>query len=188
MKQKYLTNLIMESSHWISRMNSGIKNVCIIVLASVVIGTGIYGCKKEEPQQEEISTPVSIPLEEQTRDVPDQTESADKIQLDKGVELTKWAEGKSLADFIATALRAYTAENTSNGDYENITVQKLFATPEDLQGHFFNIEHITLSNVSFDETRTGNLLHYTITVNRPDESWKIKSFQLLHTRQWIQTP
>lgn len=188
MKQKYLTNLIMESSHWISRMNSGIKNVCIIVLASVVIGTGIYGCKKEEPQQEEISTPVSIPLEEQTRDVPDQAESADKIQLDNSVELTKWAEGKSLADFIATALRAYTAENTSNGDYENITVQKLSDSPDDLQGFYFDINNLHLSDVSFDSSRTEHPLRYTITVTRPDDSWKIKSFKLLHTGQWIQTP
>ena len=188
MKQKYLTNLIMESSHWISRMNSGIKNVCIIVLASAVIGTGIYGCKKAEPQQEEISTLVSIPLEELPRDVPSQTESSEEIQADNSIELAKWAEGKSLALMIATALRTYAAESGTNGDYDNITVQKLFSTPDDLQGHFFNIEHMTLSNVSFDETRTGNLLHYTITVNRPDDTWKIKSLQLLHTNQWIQTP
>ena len=188
MKQKYITNLIIESFQRFSGMKSGIKNVCIIVLASVVIGIGICGCKKDEPQQEEISAPGSVPLEEQTQDVQDQAESAKEIQLDNSIELAKWAEGKSLAGFIATALRAYVAENDMNIDYENITVQKLFDTPDDLQGYYFNINNFQLSDVSFDPSRSKDPLHYTITINRPDESWKIKSLQLLHTNKWIQTP
>lgn len=180
MKQKYPTN-----------SKSSIKKVCIIVLASVVIGIGIYGCKKEEPQQEEISPPVAvpaIPIEQQPPGEQAQAESAEETQADNSIELAKWAEGKAGATTIATALRAYAAENTSKGNYNNITTEKLFSNPADLRGKYFNINNYELSNVSFDVTRTGHPLHYTITVKQPDDNWKIKSFQLLHTGQWIQTP
>jgi len=177
MKQKYLNNL-----------KSGIKNICIIVLASVVIGIGTYSCKKEEPQQEEISPPVSTPLEQQSPGEQAQAEPTEEIQAENSIELAKWAEGKACATTIATALRAYAAENGTNGDYNNIAIEKLGLTPADLRGKYFNINNFELSDVSFDETRTGHPLHYTVTINRPDDSWKIKSFQLLHTRQWIQKP
>jgi hypothetical protein len=177
MKQKYPTN-----------SKSDMKNVCIIILACMVIGIGFYGCKKEEPQQEEISPPVSTSLEEQAPAEQAQAEPAEEIQAVNSIELAKWAEGKAVATTIATALRAYAAENGTNGDYDNIAIEKLGLTSADLLGKYFNIKNCKLSNVSFDETRIGHPLHYTITVTRPDDSWKIKSFQLLHTGQWIKTP
>ena len=116
----------------------------------------------------------------------DKKESSEEIMTDNSIELEKWAEGKAGATTIATALRAYTAVNGTNGDYENITVQKLFDKPADLLSLHFNINNFELSNVSFDTTRTEHPLQYTITVTQPDNSWNIKSFQLLHTGQWIQ--
>ena len=114
--------------------------------------------------------------------------TAEEIKAENIIEMAKWAEGKACATTIATALRAYAAENGTNGDYKNITVQKLFDTPYDLMGKYFNINNYELSDISFDATRTEQPLHYTITVTRPDDSWKIKSFKLLYTGQWIQTP
>ena len=177
MIQQYPTNL-----------KNSIKNAYIISLACIVIGISFFGCKKDEPQQEENSPSVSTTLEQQTPAEQTQAEPAEDTQADNSIELLKWAEGKAGATTIATALRAYAAENGTNGDYKNITVQKLFDTPYDLLGKYFNINNYELSDVSFNETRTGHPLHYTITVTRPDESWKIKSFKLLHTGQWIQTP
>ena len=164
------------------------KNVCIIILACMIIGIGFYGCKKEDPQQVNNSPSESPPLEQQTPAEQTQTEPAEEIQAVNSIELAKWAEGKAVATTIATALRAYAAENGTNGDYENITVQKLSDSPDDLQGFYFDINNLHLSDVSFDSSRTEHPLRYTITVTRPDDSWKIKSFKLLHTGQWIQTP
>ena len=158
------------------------------MLTILVIGIAFYGCKKKEPQQEEISPSVSTPLEEQTPAEQTQSEPAEEIQAENSIELAKWKEGKALAETVAVALRAYAAENEMNIDYENITVQKLFPDPDHLRGYYFDINDIKLSNVSFDQNRSEHQLRYTITVTRPDDSWKIKSFKLLHTGQWIQTP
>jgi beta-lactamase regulating signal transducer with metallopeptidase domain len=104
------------------------------------------------------------------------------------IELAKWNEGKAGAGTIATALRAYIAEHLPNIDYKNITIENLGLSQSDLQGKFFNFSNYQLSNISFDETRIDNPLHYTITVTRPDNSWQIKSIQLTQTGQWIQNP
>jgi hypothetical protein len=165
-----------------------IKNIYIILLACIVIGIVLYGCKKEEPQQEENSPTMSIPPEKQNQAEQAQEEPAEDNQAENSIELAKWEEGKSLAGFAATKLRAYAAENDMNIDYENITVKKLFDNPDDLQGYYFDINDIKLSDVSFDPSRSENPLRYTITITRPDDGWEIKSFQLLHTGQWIQTP
>ena len=143
----------MKHKHQINS-KSTIKNIYIIMLTSLAIGIVFYGCKKDEPQQEESSAPVSIPLEEQTPAEQARAESAEETQSDNSIEMAKWAEGKAGATTIATALRAYAAENGTNGDYKNITVQKLFDTPYDLLGKYFNINNYELSDVSFDETRT----------------------------------
>ncbi|MEJ2650097.1 MAG: hypothetical protein P8016_17010 [Sedimentisphaerales bacterium] len=103
-------------------------------------------------------------------------------------ELAKWNEAKAGAGTIATALRAYVVEHLPNIDYKNITIENLGLSQSDLQGKFFNFGNYQLSNVSFDETRTDNPLHYTITVTRPDNSWQLKSIQLNQAGQWIQNP
>ena len=177
----------MEQKHSINSKIT-IKNIYIIMLTSLVIGIIFYGCKKKEPQQQENSPAASVSLEQQTPAEQAQSEPAEEIKAENIIEMAKWAEGKACATTIATALRAYAAENGTNGDYKNITVQKLFDTPYDLMGKYFNINNYELSDVSFDATRTEQPLHYTITVTRPDDSWKIKSFKLLHTGQWIQSP
>ncbi|MBN2181217.1 MAG: hypothetical protein JW715_04825 [Sedimentisphaerales bacterium] len=155
------------------------RKLLLIVSAITIIAASFCGCGKQEPQNEE-NTPAAL---EQT-----QAESAEETQAGNSIELAKWAEGKAGATTIATGLRAYAAENGTNGEYENIAIEKLGLTPGDLRGLFFNINNYELTDVSFDTTRTDHPLHYTITVTRPDDSWKIKSFQLLHTNQWIQTP
>jgi hypothetical protein len=177
----------MKRKHSTNSKNS-IKNVYIILFVCAIIGISLYGCKKDEPQQEGRSAPVSTPLEEHTPAEQAQAESAEEIQADNNIELLRWEEGKAGATTIATALRAYAAENGTNGNYNNITTEKLGLTPGDLWGKYFNINNYELSDVSFDVTRTGHPLHYTITVTRPNDNWNINSFKLLHTGQWIQTP
>jgi hypothetical protein len=177
----------MKHKHSTNSKNS-IKIAYTIFLACLIIGISLYGCKKEEPQQGNNSPPMSTPLEEQSPAEQAQLEPAEDTQADNSTELLKWEEGKSLAGFVAVALRAYAAENDMNIDYENITVQKLSDSPNDLQGFYFDINNLHLSDVSFDSSRTEHPLRYTITVTRPDDSWEIKSFKLLHTGQWIQTP
>ena len=102
------------------------------------------------------------------------------------IEDAKWNEAKAGAGTIATALRAYVADNLSEGDYKNLTFEKLGFNNNDLKGKYFDIENYELTNVSFDESRENHPLHYTITVTRPNDTWKIKAYQLVHTNQWIQ--
>jgi len=63
MKPKYLNNLIEESYSLFSRMKSGIRKAGLVALAGAIIGVGLYGCKKEEPQKEDISSIESVEKE-----------------------------------------------------------------------------------------------------------------------------
>jgi hypothetical protein len=170
MKQNNPTNLINESHHWITVRKNSIVNICVFIFTITTIGISIYSCKKDEPEVQEISPP------------------SEETLPDNNIELAKWAEGKSFAGSIAMGLRAYAAEHGANGDYNNITIEKLGLEPDDLYGHYFRINNFQLSDVSFDQNRSEYHLRYTITINSPDESWKIKSLQLLDTGQWIQQP
>lgn len=99
------------------------------------------------------------------------------------VEAAKWSEGKAGAGTIASALRAYAAEQGTDGVYNDELVQTLFK-PSDLQGKYFEIGDYVLSGVKYDESISDYPLQYTITVNRPDTNWKVSSYTLDHTGKW----
>ncbi|MBN2269010.1 MAG: type II secretion system protein [Sedimentisphaerales bacterium] len=101
------------------------------------------------------------------------------------VEAAKWSEGKAGAGTIASALRAYAAEQGEDGTYGSLTVDTLFKA-SDLLGKYFVIGNYTLTNVSYDETRTDYPLQYTVTVNRPIATWKVASYTLDHEGTWTE--
>jgi len=101
------------------------------------------------------------------------------------VEAAKWSEGKAGAGTIASALRAYAAEQGTDGDYASLAVDTLFKA-SDLKGKYFAIGNYALSNVSYDETRADYPLQYTITVNRPIATWKVVSYELDYTGTWTE--
>jgi len=101
------------------------------------------------------------------------------------VEAAKWSEGRAGAGTIASALRAYAAEQGTDGIYATLTVDTLFKT-SDLLGKYFDIGDYVLTNVSYDETRTDYPLQYTVTVNRPVAEWKVASYTLDHTGLWTE--
>jgi prepilin-type N-terminal cleavage/methylation domain-containing protein len=76
------------------------------------------------------------------------------------VERAKYSEGKAIAGQIATALRAYVAENGATGTY-NLVTNLGFKTAE-LDAKYFAQTGMTVSGVSLDTT-TG-LMNYTITL------------------------
>jgi len=104
------------------------------------------------------------------------------------VEAAKWSEGKAGAGTIASALRAYAAEQGTDGDYANLTVDKLFKE-SDLQGKHFRRDRYTLDG-TVAYTEVGDPLYpltYTITVTAPpEESWKVTSYTLDHTGAWFE--
>jgi len=57
---KYLNNLIEESYSLFTRMKSGVRKAGLVALVGAMIGVGVYGCKKEEPQKEDTSPKQSI--------------------------------------------------------------------------------------------------------------------------------
>ena len=102
------------------------------------------------------------------------------------VEAAKWSEGKAGAGTIASALRAYAAEQGTDGDYTAIAVDTLFKA-SDLKGKYFAITNYSLNGtVTYDEARTDYPLQYTITVNRPIASWKVASYTLDHAGMWTE--
>ncbi len=58
MKPKYLNNLIEDSLF--TRMKSGVRTAGLVALVGAIIGVGVYGCEKEEPQKEDSSPKQSI--------------------------------------------------------------------------------------------------------------------------------
>ena len=102
------------------------------------------------------------------------------------VEAAKWSEGKAGAGTIASALRAFAAEQGIDGDYATLTVDKLFKA-SDLKGKYFSITDYALSNVTYLETRVDYPLQYTITVSRPpDTGWKVLSYELDYMGAWTE--
>ena len=99
------------------------------------------------------------------------------------VEAAKWSEGKAGAGTVASALRAYAAEQGIDGDYGTLGVGTLFKA-SDLKGKYFDIGDYSLGSVSYDETRVDYPLQYTITVTKPIATWKVGSYDLTHTGEW----
>ena len=60
MKPKYLNNLSEESYSLFSRIKSGVRKAGLVALVGTMIGVGVYGCKKEEPQKEDTSPKQSF--------------------------------------------------------------------------------------------------------------------------------
>ena len=108
------------------------------------------------------------------------------------VEAAKWSEGKAGAGTIASALRAYAAEQGADGgtagDYSSVTVNQLFKE-SDLKGKHFYRELYKL-NGTVQYTEVGDPLYpltYTVTVTAPDEGWKVAKYTLDHTGLWTET-
>lgn len=102
------------------------------------------------------------------------------------VEAAKWSEGRAGAGTIASALRAYAAEQGTDGDWANLGVATLFKE-SDLKGKYFIRNNYSLSNVQYSEA--GDPLYplqYTITVSSPDPAWKVTSYTLDHTGTWTE--
>jgi prepilin-type N-terminal cleavage/methylation domain-containing protein len=76
------------------------------------------------------------------------------------VERSKYAEGKAIAGQIATALRAYVAENGATGSYA-LTTNLGFKTAE-LDAKYFAQGGMSVDSASLD-TATG-LMSYQITL------------------------
>ncbi|MHC4742108.1 MAG: type II secretion system protein [Planctomycetota bacterium] len=102
------------------------------------------------------------------------------------VEAAKWSEGKAGAGTIASALRAYAAEQGIDGIYGTLAVGNLFKE-SDLRGKYFALADYELTNVSYDETRTDYPLQYTIVVSAPIATWKVSQYTLDHTGAWAET-
>ena len=105
------------------------------------------------------------------------------------VEAAKWSEGKAGAGTIASALRAYAAEQGIDGTYgAALTVEILFKR-SDLQGKYFTIDDYSLDGTaSYDEAATDDYpLKYTITVTKPIDTWKVETYTLDYTGAWTET-
>jgi prepilin-type N-terminal cleavage/methylation domain-containing protein len=76
------------------------------------------------------------------------------------VERAKYSEGKAIAGQIATALRAYVAENGATGTY-NLVNDLGFKTAE-LDAKYFAQTGMSISSVSLNTT--SGTMSYTITL------------------------
>ena len=80
MKSTYLNNLIEESHILLSRMNSRVWKAGLVAIVVVIVWIGIYGCKKQEPQEEDITPTESVEQEPQKEDMsPTESVSMDNV-------------------------------------------------------------------------------------------------------------
>ncbi len=57
---KYLNNIIEESYSLFTRTRSRVITAGLVTLVGVMIGVGVYGCKKEEPVREDTAPTESV--------------------------------------------------------------------------------------------------------------------------------
>jgi len=114
--------------------------------------------------------------------------------LTQRIEAAKWSEGKSAAGTIATALRAYIIEKAELEPVAagGLTISGIdeFMNPADLNGKYFDYGDYSLSNIAYNPGNTGTdeyVVTYTITVEKPDESWTMGPYTLDHEGNWVDT-
>lgn len=83
------------------------------------------------------------------------------------IDSARWTEGKAAMGTIATALRAYTAEKATAGNYGKglPTLEELGFTTEDLQGRYFDISNYEVKT-TYKAGAKGKF-KYTITATAP---------------------
>jgi prepilin-type N-terminal cleavage/methylation domain-containing protein len=109
------------------------------------------------------------------------------------LEAARWAEGKAGAGTIATALRAYIAEQGEEGvtDFSGIAIPT-FMNEAELTGKYFNSGNYVVSGVTYDPSITGeglNQLAYTIQVNPGDQltvNWEKTGYTLDQDGKWVE--
>ena len=106
------------------------------------------------------------------------------------VEAAKWAEGKAGAGTIASALRAYTAEQGIDGTYNTSLIQDILFKVSDLEGKYFQIGDYSLTSITYDENRSPFPLQYVVRVDKPSRypNWKISAYTLDHAGTWKEIP
>ena len=96
----------------------------------------------------------------------------------------KWAEGKSRAGLIATAIRAWNAGYDMPGSWTNapgsLDAGMLGFGSNDLKGTYFDEDNFTW-NVDYD----GKNLRYVIIITKPGMSWKPDQM-VFDTGQWTE--
>lgn len=111
------------------------------------------------------------------------------------IEAARWSEGKAGAGTIATALRAYIAEQGEDGatadELSGITDPAQFMTEAELHGKYFLASDYSISGVVYNPGLTGEgqyQVEYTISVGQgsaqPDLSWSKTGYTLDHTGLW----
>jgi len=84
------------------------------------------------------------------------------------IDSARWSEGKAAMGTIATALRAYTAEKATAGNYGKglPTLEELGFTAGDLQGSYFDISNYEVTKTTYT-TGTKGKFKYTISATAP---------------------
>jgi len=110
------------------------------------------------------------------------------------IEAARWSEGKAGAGTIATALRAYVAEQGEEGvAIPAIVPIATFMNEAELTGKYFQSGDYTVTGVSYDpgEVAPGAYqLTYLIRVDRGSVvstlTWQKTAYTLAHTGAWVE--
>ena len=63
---KYLNELIEGTHSLFTRTRSRVITAMLVTLVGVMIGVGVYGCKKEEPVREDVPTELVEPTQKES--------------------------------------------------------------------------------------------------------------------------
>ena len=105
------------------------------------------------------------------------------IPLMRGrIDSAKWSEGKAMMGTIATALRAYGAENGDAGPWPPTLVQLAFVTG-DLTGTYFVDADFTWANADYVSANNPSLT-YTISCTPSTTTLVPATVTLTHLGAW----
>ena len=105
------------------------------------------------------------------------------------VDAAKWSEGKAGLGTIATALRAYSAEQGANGTYGVgvPTLATLGFIASDLHGTYFAIGNYAVTTTAFTAGADPELT-FTLTATKPAGISSPSSVTLDQAGTWVETP
>jgi prepilin-type N-terminal cleavage/methylation domain-containing protein len=104
------------------------------------------------------------------------------------IDSAKWSEGKAALGTIATALRAYAAEQGSSGTYGAVPLSRLGFNASDLHGTYFTITNYSVTASAYNPAADPAL---TFTVQATNTGTGITSPTRVTLNQagtWVETP
>lgn len=103
------------------------------------------------------------------------------------IDSAKWSEGKAALGTIATALRAYAAEQGSNGTYGAVPLSRLGFSAGDLHGTYFRINNYSVQSSAYNPSGDPQLTFVVRATNTGTGISHPTAVTLNQAGAWVET-